>query len=174
MRRHRARGVVRRFGSAVLPDLPDRRQAARRPQAVPAAQVGENSSCPAASSRCFCSPPVGGGAGWDDVAVNSKRPPSLREDGFDGIARAVVDSAANAIVALGPDRHVTVWNPAAERMFGWTAAEVAGVAPPFVPQELRAEHNAVLERAASGGQVSFATRRACKDGSLIDVRIDAS
>jgi PAS domain S-box-containing protein len=95
-------------------------------------------------------------------------------DRIDGTARAVIEYAADAIVAIGPDRTVTVWNPAAERLFGWTAAEVVGLQPAFVPEELRAEHNAVLERAASGGQVSFATRRLCKDGQLLDLRIDAS
>ena len=39
LRRHRAAGDLRRLHPAVLPDLPDRRQAARRPGAVAAAQV---------------------------------------------------------------------------------------------------------------------------------------
>ena len=52
-----------------------------------------------------------------------------------------------------------LWNPAAERMFGWTAAEVIGLEPPIIPEELKAEHNAVLERVRGGGQISFATRR---------------
>ena len=39
VRRHGARGVVRRLLAAVLPHLPDRRQAARRPADVAAAQV---------------------------------------------------------------------------------------------------------------------------------------
>ncbi|MFY9891496.1 MAG: PAS domain S-box protein [Streptosporangiaceae bacterium] len=95
-------------------------------------------------------------------------------DRIDGTARAVIECAADAIIAVGADRRVTVWNPAAEKLFGWTAAEVVGLEPPFVPEELRAEHNAVLERVASGGQVSFATRRTCKDGSMVDLRIDAS
>ena len=95
-------------------------------------------------------------------------------DRIDRTARAVVECAADAIMALGSDRRVMVWNPAAERLFGWTAAEVVGLEAPFVPEELRAEHNAVLERVASGGQVSFATRRTCKDGSMVDLRIDAS
>jgi PAS domain S-box-containing protein len=93
---------------------------------------------------------------------------------IDGTARAVVDCAADAIVALGADRTVTVWNPAAEKLFGWSAVEVVGLEPPFVPEELRAEHNAVLERVASGGPVSFATRRVCKDGTTVDLRIEAS
>jgi PAS domain S-box-containing protein len=92
----------------------------------------------------------------------------------DAIARAVVECAADAIIAVGSDRTITVWNPAAEAMFGWTAAEVVGLELPFIPEELRAEHNAVLERVAGGGKVSFATRRIRKNGDLVDLRIDAS
>jgi PAS domain S-box-containing protein len=93
---------------------------------------------------------------------------------IDGTARAVIDCAADPIIALGKDKTVCLWNPAAERMFGWTAAEVLGLEPPIIPRELRAEHNAVLERVANGGNVSLATRRMCKAGEVIDVRIDTS
>ncbi len=92
----------------------------------------------------------------------------------DTTARAVIDCAADPIIALGADRAVLIWNPAAERMFGWTASEVVGQPPPIIPAELRAEHNAVLERVGGGGQISFATRRRCKDGTVLDLRIDAS
>jgi PAS domain S-box-containing protein len=92
----------------------------------------------------------------------------------DATARAVIECAADAIVAFGTDRTVLLWNPAAERMFGWAAAEVVGLEPPTIPQELMAEHNAVLERVRGGGQISFATRRVRKDSTVIDVRIDTS
>jgi PAS domain S-box-containing protein len=92
----------------------------------------------------------------------------------DVIARAVIGSAADAIIALGTDRTVMLWNPAAERMFGWAGSEVAGREPPNIPEELAAEHNAVLERVRGGGQISFTTRRIRKDGALVDVRIDTS
>jgi PAS domain S-box-containing protein len=92
----------------------------------------------------------------------------------DATALAVIECAANAIVALSADRTVLVWNPAAERMFGWAASEVVGLEPPIIPAELRAEHNAVLERVRGGGQVSFATRRIRKDSGLLDLRIDTS
>ncbi len=99
----------------------------------------------------------------------------------DPIARAVIESAADAIVAVDQRHRVTVWNPAAERMFGWTAEEMVGRVPPIVPDELKAEHNAVQERlltrrAGEGdsGQISIATRRFHRDGRLIDVRIDTS
>ena len=92
----------------------------------------------------------------------------------DATARAVIESAADAIVAFSTDRTVMLWNPAAERMFGWSADEVIGLEPPTIPEEHAAEHNAVFERVRGGGQVSFATRRIRNDGSLLDVRIDTS
>ena len=92
----------------------------------------------------------------------------------DATARAVIESAADAIVAFNTDRHVMLWNPAAERMFGWAAEEVIGLEPPTIPEELAAEHNAVFERVRGGGQISFATRRIRKDGTMLDVRIDTS
>ena len=93
---------------------------------------------------------------------------------IDATARAVIECAADAIIAFGRDRRVTLWNPAAERMFGWKASEVVGLDLAFIPEELKAEHSAVLEHVASGGQVSVATRRIRKDGALLDVRIDTS
>jgi len=97
----------------------------------------------------------------------------------DPIARAVIECAADAIVAVDERSRVTVWNPAAERMFGWTAQEVLGRRSPIVPDELMAEHNAVQERLLTrregdGGQISIATRRFHRDGRLIDVLIDTS
>src|SRR5579875_3309546 len=117
---------------------------------------------------------------WHDVRVGLDMPSAGRQVPanaairMDATARAVIESAADAIVAFDTDRTVVLWNPAAERMFGWTAAEVIGLEPPFIPEDLKAEHNAVLERVHSGGPISFATRRVAKDGSLIDVRIDTS
>ncbi len=93
---------------------------------------------------------------------------------LDSAARAVIECAGAPIIALGKDRTVCVWNRAAERMFGWSAGEVLGLEPPIVPRELRAEYNAVLERVAGGGQVSLATRRLCKAGEMLDLRIDTS
>jgi PAS domain S-box-containing protein len=92
----------------------------------------------------------------------------------DATTRAVIECAADAIIAFDTDRTVLLWNPAAERMFGWAAAEVAGRDPQIIPEELKAEHNGVLERVRSGGQISFATRRIRRDGGLLDVRIDIS
>jgi len=37
----------------------------------------------------------------------------------------------------------------------------------MIPEELK-EHNAVLERVRTGGQISFVTRRCRDDGTLLD------
>jgi PAS domain S-box-containing protein len=112
--------------------------------------------------------------GWHDDAVGLETPAVGRQMRVDATARAVIESAPDAIVAFDTDRSVLLWNPAAERMFGWTSAEVVGLEPQIIPEELKAEHHAVLERVHSGGPVSFATRRVGKDGGLVDVRIDTS
>ena len=96
------------------------------------------------------------------------------QERIDATAQAVIECAPGPVIALGRDRAVCVWNRAAERMFGWTAGEVLGLEPPIIPRELRAEHNAMLERAASGGTVSLATRRLSKAGEMFDLRIDTS
>lgn len=95
-----------------------------------------------------------------------------RADGDEGIARAVVAGAPNAMVVFDRDQAVLVWNPAAERLFGWSADELLGRRAPVVPEELTAEHNAVLERVRTGGRVSLRTKRFRRDGSLLDVRVD--
>src|SRR6478736_5891320 len=110
---------------------------------------------------------------WHDVEVTEGQAGTIGSR-TDATARAVIECAADAIVAFSTDRTVMLWNPAAERMFGWAAAEVVGLEPQIIPEELKAEHNAVLERVRGGGQISFATRRIRKDSTVIDVRIDTS
>jgi PAS domain S-box-containing protein len=98
--------------------------------------------------------------GWHDYLVSHP----------DAMMRAAVMAAGDAMVAVGPDLAVTLWNPAAEQMFGWQADEVLGRSLPTVPDECLAEHRAVIERVRTGGHLSIATRRLHRDGSLIDVR----
>jgi PAS domain S-box-containing protein len=98
----------------------------------------------------------------------------IRVESDDGIARAVLASSPDAIVALDRDQTVLAWNRAAERLFGWSADEILGRRAPIVPAELMAEHNAVLERVRTGGPVSLRTRRFRRDGELIDVGVDVS
>jgi PAS domain S-box-containing protein len=55
--------------------------------------------------------------------------------------RAMVDSAMDAIITIDSERRVIVFNPAAQRMFGYSAEEVRGSRlDRFLPERLRAVH----------------------------------
>ncbi len=81
-----------------------------------------------------------------------------------------------AVVALDPEARVQLWNPAAERIFGWTAAEVLGRRIPIVPEDRW--HELVDEEigvALGGGELrQLETVRRRKDGTLIPVSISAA
>jgi PAS domain S-box-containing protein len=88
------------------------------------------------------------------------------------VRTAIIGSSPLAIWAVGPGGTVIFWNPAAERIFGWTEAEVIGRPLPVIPEELRAEYAGWLERFQDGETLSGVEReRVRKDGSRIQVEI---
>jgi PAS domain S-box-containing protein len=69
---------------------------------------------------------------------------------------------------------VTTWNAAAERVFGWSAAEVMGRTLPLVsPDELH-EFRANLGRAFEGGFTGIEVVRRRKDGSRAEISLSAA
>jgi PAS domain S-box-containing protein len=66
--------------------------------------------------------------------------------------QAVLRSATDAIVCANSAGLITLWNPAAERLLGYGAAEIVGSSlTKIVPERFRAVHEAGLARAAAGG-----------------------
>ena len=58
-----------------------------------------------------------------------------------GLGDALLNSASDAIVATDSEGRITFWNPGAERIFGFTAAEAAGQSLDLIiPQNLQARH----------------------------------
>lgn len=87
----------------------------------------------------------------------------------------LVEASPTAIVACDPSFKVTAWNPAAERLFGWTRDEAIGVhIDDLVSRHdaIRAEASAVNDKVMSE-PIQLVTRRARKDGTLVDVAIRA-
>ena len=88
---------------------------------------------------------------------------------------ALIDASPLAIAMLDMEGKAQVWNPAAERIFGWPAAEVLGRLLPIVPKEKREEHLAIRERVLRGEAVTgleVVCRR--KDGSPITIGLSAA
>ena len=54
---------------------------------------------------------------------------------------AIIQAAGDAIVAAGPDGSILLWNPAAERMFGYNAGEALGHSLDLIiPERFRDRH----------------------------------
>ncbi len=89
---------------------------------------------------------------------------------------AIVQSAGDAIVSKTLSGLVTSWNPAAERMFGYTAEEMVGQSIlKLIPDELREEEDRILERIRNGRRVDhFDTIRVAKDGRRLHVSLTVS
>ncbi|HEV2722341.1 MAG TPA: PAS domain-containing sensor histidine kinase, partial [Thermoanaerobaculia bacterium] len=86
----------------------------------------------------------------------------------------VFDLAPVAIIIVSAAGMVRMWNRAAERMFGWTAAEVVGGEQPQIPPEMQSEAAGIRRRALAGETIaSLETRRRRADGSMIDVSVCA-
>jgi PAS domain S-box-containing protein len=84
---------------------------------------------------------------------------------------AIVTASSEAIIGVTLDGIITDWNPAAERLYGYSSAEVIGqpltvLAPPDRAGEVRE----LLERVGNGESVAeLETVRSTKSGRLIDV-----
>jgi PAS domain S-box-containing protein len=88
---------------------------------------------------------------------------------------AVVQSAPLAIFSLDAEGRVTTWNPAAEHLFGWTAAEVLGEALPIVPLEGRGESQEIRQHVLRGESLTGVELvRQKKDGTTVTVNLFAA
>jgi PAS domain S-box-containing protein len=90
--------------------------------------------------------------------------------------QALIDASPLALVEFGLDTRIRLWNPAAERIFGWTAEEMLGRAGlPMAPPEKVAEAEQLFERVLRGESINdFETVRLRKDGTLVPVSIAAA
>jgi PAS domain S-box-containing protein len=88
----------------------------------------------------------------------------------------LVESVEDAIVGMDLERRITIWNRGAERLYGYSTAEMIGaVTSTLIPPELEGEARLIRERLARGEQIShFETARLRKDGSRIDVSLTMS
>jgi PAS domain S-box-containing protein len=89
---------------------------------------------------------------------------------------AIVASSRDAIISKTLDGTITSWNPAAERIFGYTAEEMVGASVfKLIPEELHPAEREVLARLSAGETVAVAeTERVRKDGRRIWISLSVS
>jgi PAS domain S-box-containing protein len=89
---------------------------------------------------------------------------------------AVVEWSDDAIITKDLASTITSWNRAAERMFGYTAAEAIGRSiRMLIPEDLQDEEDTVLARIRAGQTIDhFDTTRVRKDGSEVTISLTVS
>ena len=89
--------------------------------------------------------------------------------------RAIIDHSPSAIIVFSTTGEILLWNSAAERLYGWTAAEVLGGFLPTVLGEQIAEKQAFQERVNRGEVITYTqVQRRRRDGSTIHVGLSVA
>jgi PAS domain S-box-containing protein len=106
----------------------------------------------------------------EDVTERKRTGEALRQ--ANRLLEAIASASPLAVVVLDLSGHVRSWNPAAERMFGFAAAEVLGCPAPHIPAGDLVEFRRRLAAAAEETQPAAAEipfRR--KDGSTVEAAL---
>jgi hypothetical protein len=88
----------------------------------------------------------------------------------------IVQQTGDAIMMHDLEGRISLWNPAAERLFGYTAQDIVGqsaalLMPAGREQELKQNLAVIAERRLIE---NFETQRLAKDGKLLDVALSAA
>jgi PAS domain S-box-containing protein len=89
--------------------------------------------------------------------------------------KAIVEQSPDAMIYADREGAIRLWNAAAERLFGYSEAEVLGKSLDIIiPERLRAAHWAGFQKAIDTGQAKYegrvlTTRSAKKDGAKLYV-----
>ena len=94
-----------------------------------------------------------------DITDRKRAEEELRES--ESRARAIVNTAQDAFVAIDQSGRITDWNPQAEATFGWSRKEALGrkLADTIVPARFRRGHRLGLERFVRTGRGPLLNKR---------------
>lgn len=100
---------------------------------------------------------------------------ALQANTVDTLA-AIIESADDAIVGKRLDGTVVSWNSGAERLFGYSAAEMVGSnILRIIPADREHEEHEILARLRRGERVThFETQRRHRDGHLVEISLAIS
>ncbi|MFM9267181.1 PAS domain S-box protein [Tychonema sp. BBK16] len=88
------------------------------------------------------------------------------------VLQGLIKALPLAVVGIDTNALVTIWNEAAERVFGWKESEVVGKILPIVPSDKNVDFYTMFHSELAGEpQVAKKCQRRRKEGSSIDVCI---
>ena len=90
--------------------------------------------------------------------------------------RAFLNFLPDPVFVFNMDHTVSYLNPAFEKVFGWTLAELEGkIIPSFVPDEMKESTRRGIEQLFEEKVLhNFETKRLTKDGRVLDIIIDGA
>ncbi|HEX7165617.1 MAG TPA: PAS domain S-box protein [Acidimicrobiales bacterium] len=90
--------------------------------------------------------------------------------------RAIVEASADAVIGKTLDGTIVSWNPAAERLYGYTSEEAVGHSiAMLMPRDRPDELDTILASVVRGERLDhYETVRMRKDGSRVDVSLTVS
>jgi len=109
----------------------------------------------------------------DMASLSFERGPS---DQASSLLAAIVDSSDDVIISKNLDGIITSWNPAAQRVLGYSAGEAIGShITLIIPKDRLPEEKSIIARVRRGERLEhFDTVRQRKDGTLIDLSLTIS
>jgi len=107
---------------------------------------------------------------WRDISARKEAEATAQR------LAAIVESSYDAIIGKTLDGTITSWNAAAERMYGYSAAEAIGQPISLLaPREAAGEFREILTRVKQGERIrDYETVRFQKDGTAIHVSLTIS
>lgn len=89
--------------------------------------------------------------------------------------KSLITASPRAIFTLDLDERVKIWNPAAERMFGWQEREISGQLNPVINTNEVHQYHTIRQKILQGiTPNSLEIRRYKKDGTAIDIVFSAA
>ncbi len=109
----------------------------------------------------------------EDITGRKQAEEALQES--NSKLNAVLRASPAAIITLDSQGNVTLWNGAAEQMFGWSREEVIGRLNPIVPEDKYDEFQMLREKVLRGEAFcGLELRRLRKDGSFVDINLSTA
>jgi len=92
------------------------------------------------------------------------------------LLESIVQSSEDAIITKNLNGIIMSWNPAAERIFGYTEPEMIGASIlTLIPDDLQSEEQTIIEKIQAGERIShYETVRITKSGERLDVSLTIS
>ncbi len=124
--------------------------------------------------------PDDGGLPWRMIGVNvditDRKEAEAARSHINQTLEALIQACPLSITVFSADDGtVKMWNPAAERIFGWPESEAVGQFVPSIPADKREEFMANLKGIREGNPIAgMETQRQRKDGTSIDLAVWAT